>query len=401
MLHLRSVRRGEGWVEIKKELVVVKKALIVTNLIGFINFLWNDIYILQEMGYAVTFAANGDVIKNEGNLELLQERNVRFVQLDLSSKKPLAKENLYAYREIKALLDRECFDLIHCHTPIAGFITRLAARKHRRNGSKIIYTTHGLAYTRFSTKKQWMVYYWSEKIASLFTDLIITINHEDEEKVKKLWCKTVKRINGVGVDTVRYHDVEIDAEEYKKQLGLPTDKIMVLSVGEISERKNHQIIVKALGSLPTKDDYIYVICGREVGDGNLTKNLIQLAKESGVDLYLLGHRTDIPQILHCSDIGAIPSVREGLGLAGIQSLCAEVPLVGTAIQGIREYIIDGVTGYLLEPFDIEGFAEAILKLTDRDHRRELQKNCYEVAKRFDTEISKKQMAEIFAAILKE
>ena len=378
----------------------MKKALIVTNLIGFVSFLWNDIHILQSMGYEITFAANGDTIKNENNKEILREQNVRFVQLDISSKTPFDKKNLKAYRDIKMLIEKECFELIHCHTPIAGFISRLAARKARKNGAKLIYTTHGLAYTRYSTKKQWILYYWAEKIASRFTDLIIAINQEDEEKAKRLWCKKVKRINGVGVDTERYHDVEIDTKQYKEWLGVPTDKIMVLSVGEISERKNHQIIIKALGTLPTKKDYIYVICGREVGDDSLSKMLKQLAEENGVNLYLLGHRSDIPQIMHCSDIGAIPSVREGLGLAGIQSLCAEVPLVGTGIQGIKEYIIDDITGYLCEPFDVNGFADAIIKLTDIETRKKMQENCYEVAKRFDTKISRMQMENVYTSLLK-
>lgn len=376
-----------------------KKALVVTNLLGFVGFLWGDIRTLQSLGYEVTFVAEGDLSKNQESQKEFQSIGVRYIPVPMSSKNPLAKQNLQAYKDIKRILGQDRFDLVHCHTPIAGFITRLAARKDRKNGTKVFYTTHGFAFTRYSSVKQWLVYFSIEKFASRFCDAIITINDEDYENAQKMCCSNVRKINGVGVDTARYHDIAVDVVEYREKLGLPTDKIMILSVGELSERKNHQIIIKALGELPAKSDYIYVICGKEVGNSGIAARLKQLAQENGVELYLLGHRNDIPQIMRCSDIGAIPSVREGLGFAGIESLCAEVPLVGTRVQGIKEYIIDGVNGYLCDPFDAHGYAKAISKLSDEQHRRELKNNCYSVAQKFDISVSRSQMMEIYTTLL--
>lgn len=376
-----------------------KKALVVTNLLGFVGFLWGDIRTLQSLGYEVTFVAEGDLSKNQESQKEFQSIGVRYIPVQMSSKNPLAKQNLQAYKDIKRILGQDRFDLVHCHTPIAGFITRLAARKDRKNGTKVFYTTHGFAFTRYSSVKQWLVYFSIEKFASRFCDAIITINDEDYENAQKMCCSNVRKINGVGVDTARYHDIAVDVVEYREKLGLPTDKIMILSVGELSERKNHQIIIKALGELPAKSDYIYVICGKEVGNSGIAARLKQLAQENGVELYLLGHRNDIPQIMRCSDIGAIPSVREGLGFAGIESLCAEVPLVGTRVQGIKEYIIDGVNGYLCDPFDAHGYAKAISKLSDEQHRRELKNNCYSVAQKFDISVSRSQMMEIYTTLL--
>ena len=379
----------------------MKKALVVANLAGFVHFLWNDIEILQEMGYEIVFAAHDEMLDNKARYRYFEQKGITFFNLSLSSKNPFSKKNLNAFFELQRLMRQEDFDLIHCHTPIAGFVARAAAQKYRRGGTKVIYTSHGLAFTRFSTKKQWWTYYLLEKLASLFTDTIITINQEDYLAAKKFFCKDIRKINGVGVDTKLYHNVDINTNAYKEKLGLPQDKIMVLSVGELSVRKNHQIIIKALGEIKEKDKYIYVICGREVGNGSITNSLKALAKECGVELYLLGHRNDIPEIMHCSDIGAIPSVREGLGLAGVQSLCAEVPLVGTDVQGIREYIIDGVTGYLCLPYDVKGYAEAITKLSDPALRISLKRNCYDVAKQFDVTVSHCQMRNIYTSLLGE
>lgn len=291
--------------------------------------------------------------------------------------------------------------MIHCHTPIAGFITRLAAAREKKNGTKVIYTTHGLSFTHLSSKKEWLKYYPIEKIASFFTDIIITINCEDFATAKRFNCKDVRRINGVGIDTKVYHNVCIEKEAYRKKVGIPTNKIMVLSVGELSERKNHQVIIKALGLLDNTDQYVYVICGREVANSGFADRLKKMALENGVDLILLGHRADIPEIMHCSDIGAIPSIREGLGLAGIESLCANVPLVGTDVQGIRDYIIPGKTGYLCEPHDAGGFADALKRLSNPEINKMLSKNCYVVAKKFDITVSDKQMRKIYIDVTGE
>lgn len=375
-----------------------KKVLITANLIGFVGFLWNNIEVLQKMGYEIHFAADAETISGENHEKELEEHNVIFHQVCFASKSPFSKENMNAFKTMKHILKSHEFDLIHCHTPIAGFITRFAAIGQRRRGTKVIYTSHGFAFTHISPKRDWIIYYTIEKLASLLSDAIITINHEDYNNAKKMWCKNVYHINGVGVDTSFYHNVDINIDEYKKVNGIPTDKIMVLSVGELSARKNHQIIIRALSRLPDKDSYVFVICGREVGGTCFAEMLKKQAENYGVNIMLLGHRSDIPELMHCSDIGAIPSVREGLGLAGVQSLCAGVPLVGSRVQGICDYIFDNITGYLCEPYDEEGYAKAIKKLSDKNTREKMKKNCYDIAKRFDVEVSNAQMAEIYKSV---
>lgn len=76
----------------------MKKALIVTNLRGFVSFLWNDIHILQEMGYEVHYASNSEVIPDTGCLAELASKGVLFHQIDFSSKNPFSKDNFQAYK---------------------------------------------------------------------------------------------------------------------------------------------------------------------------------------------------------------------------------------------------------------------------------------------------------------
>ena len=92
---------------------------------------------------------------------------------------------------------------------------------------------------------------------------------------------------------------------------------MLLSVGEMIERKNHQVIIKALGKLK-RDDIYYVICGK----GPLKEELERLSKSLGVHTVFLGFRRDIPELCNTADISAFPSRIEGLGLAGIEAMAA-------------------------------------------------------------------------------
>ena len=92
---------------------------------------------------------------------------------------PLKSENLKAYKQLKKIIDAEKFDLIHCHTPVGGVLARLAARKARKYGTKVLYTAHGFHFYKGAPLKNWLLYYPVEKFCSRFTDVLITINKED------------------------------------------------------------------------------------------------------------------------------------------------------------------------------------------------------------------------------
>ena len=168
--------------------------------------------------------------------------------------------------------------------------------------------------------------------------------------------------------------------------------------GELSERKNHQIIIEALSRIQNKGKYVYVICGSGI-NGGTCQYLKKLAEEKKVTLYLLGFRRDIPEITVCSDIGAIPSLREGLGFAGVQSLAAGIPVIGTDVQGIRDYILNDKTGYLCKKNDADAFAEAILLLSDSSKREAMKNDCIKTAEKFDITASIEQRKKIYQEIL--
>lgn len=377
----------------------MKKALIVTALARFTkSFLTNDIITLQKMGYEVQCAANIHHVGGECMSAYFEDMKVVFHQIDFSSSKPASFQTLKSYKQMAELFKNEHFDLIHCHTPIAGAIARFAGRKQRKAGSIVIYTTHGFYFHKHSSKKTWVVFHTIEDVMSRYCDAIITINREDFENAKKLHCKKVFYIPGVGVDTNRFKNIVIDRSTYRKSLGIGDNQLLVLAVGELSRRKNHQVIVKALARAEIQD-VVFMICGNAMTNANTKDELEQLAKEVGVNLKLMGLRDDIPQICKCADIGVMPSTREGLGLSGIEMLAAGLPVIASNVHGIVDYVTDGIDGYLCDPFDENAFAKAIRKLADKNLRKSMMENCEKAAEPFDIEHSKRAMQDIYFEML--
>ena len=331
----------------------MKRALIVAATGGFLNgFLIPDMKLLQEMGYEVHCAANGNSVSTFVPEKRFASIGVTFHQIDFSSTSPISKESLTAYKQYKELLNRYHFDFVHVHTPIPGAIVRMATRRKRKRGCVVVYTTHGLTY----------------------------------------------HINGVGVDTSRYHECQIDRETYRKSLGLSENDIAILEVGELSTRKNHKVIIDALEKLADQR-YVFLICGKAMSNLGTYDFLKKYAVEKNVRVIFLGFRKDIPEINRCADIAVLPSLREGLGLAGIEALASGVPVVGSDVQGIKDYVVDGETGYLCAPTDADAFAEKIKLLSDREVRSSMQKACVEKAEEFRLEISHQQMTDIYKNLL--
>lgn len=373
----------------------MRRALIVTALVGFVrSFLTSDIATLQEMGFEVHCAANSHHPGSDGSVELLENSGVIFHQVDFSSSKPISQESYKAFAELKELRNSIDFDLIHCHTPIAGAIARAVFHKARNNGTVVLYTTHGFYFHKHSGRKSWLIFRGIEDFFSRYTDIMITINREDFENAKHMHCKDVRYIPGVGVDIDRFHNAKVDVAEYRAQLGLSENDFVVLAVGELSRRKNHRVVIEALAQCGIKNA-VFVICGNAIANPEIKGELETLSKILGVDVRFLGLRKDVPQICKCADIGVLPSLREGLGLAGIEMLASGLPLIGSNVQGIPDYLKNGVNGFLCDPADSSSFATAISRLMDKDLRQALSSKGYGSVKWFSKDKSEHAMRKIY------
>lgn len=384
----------------------MKKVLIGVTVISFIEwfnkenveFLKDDMECEVHIACDFKYMNDTDEKRTKAYIQRLKDMGIILHQIDFD-RSPLGKRNLNAYRQLRKLMNQTRFDLIHCHTPTAAVLIRLAAQKTRKKGTVVMYTCHGFHFHKFASKKNWLLYYPVEKVLSGFCDYLVTINKEDYAMAKTFQTKQVRYIPGVGVDIENIKNTTVNKTEIKQGLGIPSDSIMILSVGELIERKNHEVIIRALAQMNNQNIY-YVICGK----GPLKEYLINLAKESGVSekVLFLGFRTDVAKLCHVADISAFPSRIEGLGLAGIEAMAAGIPVVSSNVHGIVDYVIDGETGYTCAPDDIKGFAKNLEKLADDAVLREkMKERCFKVVEQFEIKNALNKMWDIYREILSE
>ena len=376
----------------------MRKVLFVATVYKFLNFERSDMEILKDMGFEIHTATNmgeADWLKDDGALDYL---GVIKHQIDFA-RSPFSSQSLDAYRQLKTLMDDNHFDIIHCHTPVAAAIARFAARDSRKKGTKVIYTDHGFHFHKSSGWKSWLLYYPIEYFMAFYTDMIIAINTEDFGVIQRFHVKEKRYIPGVGVNVNYISKLHPDKESLRSRFDIPRNAFVILSVGELSERKNHIVIIKALSKI-NRDDIYYLICGT----GSKRDELERLAVDYGLEKRVifagqLPHET-IYELGHVVEIGAIPSLIEGLGLAGIETLAAGKPVIGSNVHGIKDYVINNMTGLSCAPRDIDAFKSAIEKMvTDKKFYQKCCANCYKKALDFDIKRVRSLMIENYKDLL--
>jgi len=331
------------------------KILYVTTISLTMNsFFKPHIQMLVNEGHRVDIACNYNDLELD---DLYTSLGCGKYQVDFS-RTPFSKDNVKAFKQLKTIIEKGNYDVVHCHTPNASVITRLVCYKERKKtGLKVFYTAHGFHFYKGAPFVNWLIYYPIEKLCSCFTDKLITINNEDFNLAKRtMKSKEIYQIPGVGIDISRFENIEIDRRKKRTEIGIPENALLLLSVGELNKNKNHEVIIKAIAKL-RNEDVFYVVAG----EGDTKKELLELVHELGLadKIHFLGFRYDIPELNHCADAFCFPSYREGLGLAAIEAMICGLPLITSNVHGINDYSIVDVTGLKCEPDDVEGFATAI------------------------------------------
>lgn len=310
---------------------------------------------------------------------------------------PLKPGNVKAYRMLRKIVEKEQFDLIYCHTPVGAMLARLAGISARKKGTKVIYMAHGFHFYNGAPLLNWMIYYPAEKFLSRFTDGLITINQEDYRRAQKFHAGKTILIPGVGIDLDKFQKKEPTRQEIRNKLGIPERKIILMSVGELTKRKNHMAVIEALACLK-EYDILYVVCG----DGPMKARLRARAEELGIRdrVKLLGFRKDIAELHKMADIFVFPSLQEGLPVALMEAMASGLPIVASRIRGNEDLIQNNRGGYLVKAQDSEQLAEAISKMIKNPEQRDkMEKRNLEIIKHYGQDAVLQKMKEFFNEIV--
>lgn len=375
----------------------MKKALMLSSVASMIDqFNMENIKILKNLGYEVHVLANfsfGNTTSDERTKEFkeeLENMGIKVYNVPIPRKITAIKEMISSYKKIKKVCSENNYDILHCHSPIGGVLVRFAFKDFRKKGGKLIYTAHGFHFFKGAPIKNWIIFYPIEKFCSRYTDCLITINKEDYKRAKNFKAKEVKYVPGIGVDTKKIKDIKKN-RKILNEFNIK-DEVVLVSVGELSNRKNHKVILKALEKV--KGNFKYIICGQ----GAKKEELIKLSKELNLQekVEFLGYRQDVKEILKASDIFCFPSKQEGLPVALMEAMASGLPVICSDIRGNKDLIENKKGGYLLKSYDMDEYSIKIQELIENKVLREEMGNFnLEKIKNFDRKKVNTIMEEIY------
>lgn len=339
------------------------------------QFNHRNIEILQDMGYEVHVATNmvdfGSMSSEENDrfIKWMDDNNVTSHQVDFERRMGTFKGNIRSIKQLQQLFENNEFTFIHVHSPLGSILGRLVAKKYK---VKSIYTAHGFHFFKGSPKSSWLIFYPLEWIFSFITDTLITINDEDYELAKKhMHAKNIVKINGIGVDFeealgVTEEEKSEACKNIRKELNIPEKAFLMSSIGELSDRKNHKVVLEALKAMtPQERENIYYIIA---GTGSNSEMLTEIAKSFNFkdNFKLLGYRTDIREINFASNVVIFPSFQEGLGVSGLETVVNGTYLIGSNVRGIKDYILNESIGSIFDPENYQQLQHLIEKRIHTD-----------------------------------
>lgn len=190
-----------------------------------------------------------------------------------------------------------------------------------------------------------------------------------------------------------FPDIEINAHEKKYDL---------VFVGALNRVKRIDILISAIEVIKTKHNLKISVC--LVGDGELRTRYENLIRDKGLDIQfeLVGNQSKVEDYLIQSKVFIMTSEFEGLPQAMLEALACGLPVIMPNISNIPDYAIDGYNALLIEPLDVDGFADAIYKLmTDDELYRKLKSGAEKFREEHAYEFSMENITNIWNQIFNQ
>lgn len=275
------------------------------------------------------------------------------------------------------------YDAFYCMGSVLE-LGMVDAVKSEFSDLKIVYTEHSSAVASNSAKfKQYRKFYES-RLRSV--DRVIFVS----QRQKKLIGQTILLMDKSVVLHNGFYAENVDST------GADNERIKLISVGFLEERKGYRITLSALAKLKNKGiDFEYAV----IGDGRQRHEFEQLSSQLGLGdnvkfLGRLPHKSVLEQI-NGSDIFVLPSWDESFGIVYLEAMSCGVPVIGTKNEGIADIVTDGDNGFLVEKKNSAELEAVLHKLmTDDVLRKSAGENGRKTAEKYTWEANAKRLVEI-------
>ena len=250
---------------------------------------------------------------------------------------------------LRSAIAREKPDVVHLHASRAHVLGSMAARLA---GSKVVIATRRMD---DPIKMIWP----NTSAYGKWTTAIVAISSAVRDVMIECGVDPAKiRLIPSGTDIDRFESAAPDPN-LRSRLGVDGSTPLVCAAATLAERKGIRYLIEAAALLNAKGTPVHLVIA---GDGDRRDELERLARDLGVGASFVGFYDDMPALLASIDVFAMPSLSEGLGVAVLEAMAAARPVVASAAGGLRESVVDGVTGFSVPPADAQALAEGIGKL---------------------------------------
>ncbi len=334
------------------------------------NTLYNCLDLIRNYGDEVRLYC-GPTDGPEGRLlEQGRGEGLPVVQIDSLRRNLNPIHDWQAYRELLHHLREFQPEVVHTHSAKGGLLGRAAASAIKVPA--IVHTVHGAPFHEYQPRMaRWFFRAcerWAAKrchqlisVADAMTELLVANQVASKEK-----CVTIYS----GMDVEPFLRANEQRDETRKRLGIKSDEVVVGKIARLFHLKGHEYVIEAARTVLQKCPQVRFLF---VGDGILRRQW-----EETIDRYGLTSRfvftglvspEDIPALIGGMDMLVHTSLREGLARALPQALLAGKPVISYDIDGAREVVIEGQTGFLLTPKSTDELSAAIIRLAqDADLR---------------------------------
>jgi glycosyltransferase involved in cell wall biosynthesis len=356
-----------------------------------------QIEALEAAGYPCTLAA-GFAESDADVLARATARGCRLVDVPTLGREASPVRDVRAVADLVRIMRRVRPGIVHTHTSKAGFVGRLAARIARVPA--IVHQPHGHIFYGYYGPARTRAYMALERVAARWAHRLVMLTDRGarEHLAHRIGRpgQFVTVPSGVPVRRLRAQAPARDAA--RAALGVRPSTFVIAGLGRLVPIKGFDLLVEALPAvLAAVPDTRAVI----IGDGPLRGGLEARARELGVGehLTITGVRHDVPAVLAGADVLTAPSRNEGMGRALVEAMALGVPVVGAAVGGIPAVIVDGESGRLVPPEDVDALARALTALAaDPGTRRQLGDAACRRAELFSTDEAARRLLALYAAL---
>jgi len=384
----------------------MKKILFLASVSSMIDlFNKENISLLKSKGFKVYVATNFEkgsitsVEKNKSFKLYLDSIEVPYFQIDFyRGNNPLKYIYFFllSFFSLSKLVKNTNFDIIHTHSFIASFVIRIVKSFNINYKFKVLYTVHGFHFYKGSSLFTKIIYFL-EFLLKKYTHTVITMNKEDFEVAKKIGFNNVFCINGIGIN------LEIENKVNSPILNTPeftnSKNFKAITIGELTNRKNHHTIIKAIKELINKGFLIDLFI---IGRGKNEKKLLGLIDKLHLknNVFLIGYKENVFNFLKSSDVFLFPSISEGLPVSLMEAMLVGIPIICSDIRGNRDLISNYVNGILVKKNNCYNYSSAIVDILNNKRLISIF-NTYNlrVIKQYSKEVINNHMNTIYSKII--